>query len=175
VVYQWKFARERHDNKAINAMVTKAEKVADGTRPLRRDRFVKVTGGTKGVDWALVDRARQLAGLKGYVTNLPPATMDGAAVIAAYHDLWSRSGRPRRYPYADAQAGRCGGLPTRPAISMAPSRPQRESTAPIASPGWGPQPAVHPGRRCLECLAAPLREWPVDFGTATLAKASDGV
>jgi hypothetical protein len=88
VVYQWKFARERHDNKAINAMVTKAEKVADGTRPLRRDRFVKVTGGTKGVDWALVDRARQLAGLKGYVTNLPPATMDGAAVIDAYHDLW---------------------------------------------------------------------------------------
>jgi len=68
--------------------VTKAAKVADGTRPLRRDRFVKVTGATKGVDWALVERARQLAGLKGYVTNLPVATMDGAAVIAAYHDLW---------------------------------------------------------------------------------------
>src|SRR5450830_892752 len=88
VVYQWKFAREQHDNKAINAMVTKAEKVADGSRPLRRDRFVKVTGATKGVDWALVVRARQLAGLKGYVTNLPATTMDGAAVIAAYHDLW---------------------------------------------------------------------------------------
>jgi hypothetical protein len=69
-------------------MVTRAEKVADGTRPLRRDRFVKVTGATKGVDWSLVERARQLAGLKGYVTNLPPAAMDGAAVIAAYHDLW---------------------------------------------------------------------------------------
>ena len=88
VVYQWKFKREQHDNKAINAMVTKAEKVADGTRPMRRDRFVKVTGVSKGVDWALVERARQLAGLKGYVTNLPAATMDGAAVIAAYHDLW---------------------------------------------------------------------------------------
>ncbi|OIQ94678.1 transposase DDE domain protein [mine drainage metagenome] len=88
VVYQWKFTRERHDNKAINAMVTRAEKVADGTRPMRRDRFVKITGATKGVDWALVERARQLAGLKGYVTNLPLATMDGASVIAAYHDLW---------------------------------------------------------------------------------------
>ena len=88
VVYQWKFTRERHDNKAINAMVTKAEKVADGTRPLRRDRFVKVTGATKDVDWALVDRARRLAGLKGYVTNLPVETMDGAAVIGAYHDRW---------------------------------------------------------------------------------------
>jgi transposase len=88
VVYQWKFQREQHDNKAINAMVTKAQKVADGSRPLRRDRFVKVTGATKGVDWDLVERARQLAGLKGYVTNLPTATMDGAAVIDAYHDLW---------------------------------------------------------------------------------------
>ena len=88
VVYQWKFKREQHDNRAINAMVTKAEKVADGTRPMRRDRFVKVTGATKGVDWALVERARQLAGLKGYVTNLPATVMDGAAVIAAYHDLW---------------------------------------------------------------------------------------
>lgn len=76
VVYQWKFAREQHDNKAINAMVTKAEKVADGTRPMRRDRFVKITGADKGVDWALVERARQLAGLKGYVTNLPTSTMD---------------------------------------------------------------------------------------------------
>jgi hypothetical protein len=88
VVYQWKFKREQHDNKAINVMVTKAEKVADGTRPMRRDRFVKITGADKGVDGALVERARQLAGLKGYVTNLPTSTMDGAAVIAAYHDLW---------------------------------------------------------------------------------------
>jgi hypothetical protein len=55
---------------------------------MRRDRFVKITGATKGPEWALVERARQLAGLKGYVTNLPTTTMDGAAVIAAYHDLW---------------------------------------------------------------------------------------
>ena len=26
--------------------------------------------------------------MKGYVVNLPVETMDGAAVIAAYHDLW---------------------------------------------------------------------------------------
>lgn len=40
------------------------------------------------MDWALVERARELAGLKGYVTNLPTATMQGQAVIDAYHDLW---------------------------------------------------------------------------------------
>jgi len=52
------------------------------------DLFVKLDGTHKSVDWALVDRARQLAGLKGYVTNIPQPTMDGAAVIGAYHDLW---------------------------------------------------------------------------------------
>ncbi|QTE28534.1 hypothetical protein [Pengzhenrongella sicca] len=37
VVYQWEFAPEQHDNKATKAMVTKAEKVADGSRPMRRE------------------------------------------------------------------------------------------------------------------------------------------
>jgi transposase len=49
---------------------------------------LKVTGATKELDQATIDRARQLAGLKGYVTNLDTAAMDGAAMIAAYHELW---------------------------------------------------------------------------------------
>jgi hypothetical protein len=88
VVYQYSFARDKRDNKTINAQITKAEKVADGTRPLKRERFVTITGADKGVDWSLVERARQLAGLKGYVSNIDPKVMDGAAIIAAYHDLW---------------------------------------------------------------------------------------
>ena len=88
IVYQYSFKRHKRDDKAINAMIERAEKVAAGTRPLKKDRFVKLDGATRAVDWALVERARQLAGLKGYVTNIDPATMDGAAVIAAYHDLW---------------------------------------------------------------------------------------
>jgi len=47
-----------------------------------------VTGATKELDQTTIDRARQLAGLKGYVTNLSIEQMTGAAVIAAYHDLW---------------------------------------------------------------------------------------
>jgi Transposase DDE domain len=88
VVYQWSFARGKRDNKAINAQIARAEKVAAGKAPLARTRFLKVTGATKELDQATIDRARQLAGLKGYVTNLDPAAMDGAAVIAAYHQLW---------------------------------------------------------------------------------------
>lgn len=88
VVYQFSLKRSRHDDRAINAMVERAEKVADGSRPLKKDRFVTLDGAQRGVDWDLVGRARQLAGLKGYVTNIPSATMAGQAVISAYHDLW---------------------------------------------------------------------------------------
>jgi transposase len=88
VVYQWKFKREQHDNKAINAMIERAEKIADGRAPLKKARFGKVTDATTELDQVTIDRARQLAGLKGYVTSLPASKMDGAAVIAAYHDLW---------------------------------------------------------------------------------------
>jgi hypothetical protein len=88
VVYHYLFARHKRDDRAINAMVDRAEKVAAGKRPLKKDRFVRIDNAGKGVDWDLVERARQLAGLKGYVTNLPISTMDAAAVVAAYHDLW---------------------------------------------------------------------------------------
>ncbi len=88
VVYQWSFKRSKRDNKAINALIARAEKIAAGKAPLTRTRFLKVTDATKELDQATIDRARQLAGLKGYVTNLDPAAMDGAAVIHAYHELW---------------------------------------------------------------------------------------
>lgn len=88
VVYQWSFKRSQRDNKTINAQIARAEKAATGQAPLTRTRFLKVSGAAKELNQATIDRARQLAGLKGYVTNLPPAVMDGATVIASYHDLW---------------------------------------------------------------------------------------
>ena len=88
IVYQYSFKRRKRDDRAINAMVDRAEKVADGSRPLKKDRFVKLAGANREVNWDLVDRARQLAGLKGYVTNIATTTMTGQAVISAYHDLW---------------------------------------------------------------------------------------
>ncbi|MFL1377606.1 MULTISPECIES: IS1634 family transposase [unclassified Nocardiopsis] len=88
VVYQYLFERHQRDQRAINAQISRAEKVADGTRPVKKDRFVRLDGTDKGVDWDLVQRARDLAGLKGYVTNIAPEVMGGQAVIDAYHDLY---------------------------------------------------------------------------------------
>jgi hypothetical protein len=88
VVWQWSFQRYRHDNQAINAMIERAEAVAAGKRQLKKDRFVKISDADKSVDWELVERARYLAGLKGYVTNIKVDTMNGEHVVAAYHDLY---------------------------------------------------------------------------------------
>ena len=88
VVYQWTFKRQKRDDRNINKMVERAQKIADGDAALKRTRFLKVTGADKQLDQARIDRARQLAGIKGYVTNIPTETMNGSAVIGAYHDLW---------------------------------------------------------------------------------------
>lgn len=88
VVYHYSYKRDRRDNYTLNKQVEKAQKIADGTRPLRKDRFVKLTGTRPSVDQTLVDRARQLAGLKGYVSNIPAARLTGNEVVAAYHDLF---------------------------------------------------------------------------------------
>src|SRR4249919_1288551 len=77
VVYEYSFKRSQHDNRAINKMIERAEAVAAGIRPLKKDRFVKITDAVKGVDWDLVKRARYLAGLKGYLTNIDADTIDG--------------------------------------------------------------------------------------------------
>lgn len=92
VVYHYSFKRRRREERAINAQVTKAEKVAAGQRPVARDRFVTVTTDTDGkkaeVNWDVIKRARFCAGFKGYVTNIDATVMDGSRVVTAYHDLW---------------------------------------------------------------------------------------
>jgi Transposase DDE domain len=88
VVYEYSFKRSQHDNRAINKMIERAEAVAAGTRPLKKDRFVKITNIVKGVERDLVERARYLAGLKGYVTNIDADTIDGPHVVTAYHELY---------------------------------------------------------------------------------------
>ena len=88
VVYHYSAKRDRRDNHTLDKQIERAQKVIDGTRPLKKDRFVKLTGTRRGIDQGLVDRARHVAGLKGYVTNIPAIRLDGHGVVAAYHDLF---------------------------------------------------------------------------------------
>ncbi|NQD39368.1 IS1634 family transposase [Glutamicibacter halophytocola] len=88
IVYQWSAKRFARDNRNINLMERKALAVAEGKSPMKKVRFLKVTGAEKELDEKVIERARMLAGLKGYVTNLPLDIVPATKVIGAYRDLW---------------------------------------------------------------------------------------
>lgn len=88
VVWHYSWQRAQRDRRTLNAQIDRAQRVADRSEPLKKQRFVKITGQTVALDEASIERARQSAGYKGYVTNIDPSVMNGHAVVAAYHDLW---------------------------------------------------------------------------------------
>ena len=57
-----------------------------GQAAVKRNRFVQLSGGTKSINRQLEAKARALAGLKGYITNLDAPTAE--YVMGAYHQLW---------------------------------------------------------------------------------------
>jgi hypothetical protein len=86
----WAFSAKRfaRDNRTLTAQENRARDVISGAKSARTPRFVRNTGGTPALDEKALARARKLAGLKGYVTNLPVSVMPPAEVISCYHDLW---------------------------------------------------------------------------------------
>ena len=60
----------------------------DGRKPAKKARFVTTSGHHATLDHASLQRARELVGLKGYVSNIPAGVMSAAEVISSYHDLW---------------------------------------------------------------------------------------
>lgn len=88
VVWQYSHKRKTRDNITLNKQIERAEQIAAGTRPAKKDRFVTLGGQRPGVNWARVEKAREHLGLKGYVTNLPTTTATAGEVVAAYHDLF---------------------------------------------------------------------------------------
>jgi hypothetical protein len=86
VHYQFRHDRARRTLRGIDEQVAKAERAVDGHAPVKRNRYIQLTGATKSVNRALEAKTRALAGWKGYTTNLvgqPPEF-----VIDAYHQLW---------------------------------------------------------------------------------------
>jgi hypothetical protein len=92
VYYQYKADRGRRTLRGINEQIAKAEKAIAGQVPVKRNRFIQLSGGTTTINRELEAKARDLAGIKGYVTNLA-ACPDGTPVtaefvIGAYHRLF---------------------------------------------------------------------------------------
>ena len=86
----WQYSRKRavRDGHTLTLQENRATDIIEGRRPAKKARFVKTTGETATLDAASLARARTLVGLKGYVTNIPAATMPPSEIIGSYHDLW---------------------------------------------------------------------------------------
>ena len=87
-VWAYSAKRAARDGKTLTLQENRARAVVDGEKAAKAPRFVKTTNGTKMLDEASLTRARRLAGLKGYVTNIPVTVMGAREVIESYHDLW---------------------------------------------------------------------------------------
>jgi hypothetical protein len=68
--YQYRADRGRRTLRGIDEQVAKAEKAVGGLVPVKRNRFITLADGESSVNRELKARARALAGLKGYTTNL---------------------------------------------------------------------------------------------------------
>ena len=92
IYYQYRHDRARRTLRGIDQQVAKAEQAVAGKAPMKRNRFIQLSGGTRSVNRELEAKARALAGLKGYITNLaagPGGTpVTAEFVIGAYHRLF---------------------------------------------------------------------------------------
>jgi hypothetical protein len=86
----WAYSTKRavRDNKTLTLQENRAKAVVAGDKAARAPRFVKTSNGSRSLDEASLARARRLAGLKGYVTNISAGIMPAGEVIGSYHDLW---------------------------------------------------------------------------------------
>jgi hypothetical protein len=85
VIYQYRAKRAALDLHNIEKQVAKAQQVISGKIPTSRTKFLSVKAKSKQLNQKLVDKAKALAGIKGYVTNLDKPDED---VIAYYHQLF---------------------------------------------------------------------------------------
>jgi hypothetical protein len=75
IYYQYRPDRACRALRGIDEQVTKAAKAVAGLAPVKRNRFIQLDGAVKSVNRELREKARTLAGIKGYKrTWLPPRT-----------------------------------------------------------------------------------------------------
>lgn len=86
IYYQYRHDRARRSLRGIDEQVAKAERAVDGKAPVKRNRYIQLSGATKSVNRDLEAKTRALAGWKGYTTNLTGKSSE--FVIDSYHQLW---------------------------------------------------------------------------------------
>lgn len=84
-IYQYSSKRAKIDLRNIEKQVKKAQNVIAGIGKLKKNKFVKLELRGKKLNQVLIEKAKSLAGFKGYITNLD---LPAREIINHYHDLW---------------------------------------------------------------------------------------
>ncbi len=85
IIYRYREKRAALDLRNTEKQVAKAEKIINGTIVDRKAKFLNIKTKEKKLNQTLIDKAKALAGIKGYVTNL---AVQDEQVISFYHQLW---------------------------------------------------------------------------------------
>src|SRR3989344_462905 len=85
IIYQYRKKRAALDLHNIEVQIAKARKVINGKIATKKTKFLSIITKGKKLNQTLIDKARALAGIKGYVTNL---SISDRQAIASYHQLW---------------------------------------------------------------------------------------
>lgn len=85
IIYQYREKRAQLDMRNIEKQIAKAEKVINGKLAVHKAKFLSLKTKNKQLNQKLIDKAKALVGVKGYVTNL---SVPDEQVIASYHQLW---------------------------------------------------------------------------------------
>jgi len=88
LVCSFSSARYRKDTADLKKQLERARRFVAHKNPGQRVKFASVSGGVYAIQGALVKKARQLLGIKGYYTNVPVTILDDQAVITQYGNLW---------------------------------------------------------------------------------------
>lgn len=85
IIYQYREKRAALDLHNIAKQIAKAEKIISGKASEKKAKFLNVKTKEKKLNQGLIEKAKALAGIKGYVTNL---AIPDEQIILYYHQLW---------------------------------------------------------------------------------------
>ena len=73
--------------RGIDEQVAKAQRAVDGHAPVKRNRYIQLSGATKSVNRTLEAKTRALAGWKGYADGGVMPTGDGSCLVGVVPGL----------------------------------------------------------------------------------------
>lgn len=88
IIYQYRAKRATLDLHNITKQIAKAEAIVNGKASAKKAKFLVSQTKNKSLNKDLIEKAKKLAGIKGYVTNLPTTNKSDMEIINYYHQLW---------------------------------------------------------------------------------------